>query len=67
MKLDALEFLADDGHGAIIFETTAERKGRTLRVTSAYAVKFDDQGKQKEGWYCVSDQVAWDRFWADES
>lgn len=52
------------GMGVAIFRATAQREGMSLDVTVACAVKFDDQGKQQEGWYGVIDQTAWDDFYA---
>jgi uncharacterized protein len=63
MKLEGVDYLADDGHGVAIFDSTTTRGDKTCNVSLAYAATFDSDGKQKEGWFLVNDQVGWDEFW----
>ena len=63
IRFEPLDLLADNGHGAAIFRATGERDGKPMETTVAYAVSFEADGRQKEGWFLVSDQQAWDEFY----
>jgi uncharacterized protein len=64
MRLEPLEILANDWHGAAFLRVTAERKGRRLESVVADAFRFDDQGQIVEFWASNANQAAIDEFWA---
>jgi ketosteroid isomerase-like protein len=64
MRLQPLEVLANDRHGAAFLRVTAERDGRRLDSVVADAFRFDDQGRIVEFWASNSNQAAIDEFWA---
>ena len=63
MRLEPLELLADDRHGAAFLRVTAERDGRRLDVTLADAFRFDADGRIVEFWAHANNQSAIDEFW----
>jgi ketosteroid isomerase-like protein len=64
MHNEIIDVLADDGHAVVIFNTASERDGKRFETIFTYAAKLDAEGKQKEGWFIVSDQNGWDEFWS---
>lgn len=67
MRLDPLEVMANDRHGAAFLRVTAERDGRRLDVVMADAFRFDDRGRIAEFWAHATDQAAIDEFWGGGS
>jgi uncharacterized protein len=66
MRLEPLEVLANDRHGAAFLRVTAERGGRRLDVVVADAFRFDADGRIEEFWAHATDQAAIDEFWSAE-
>lgn len=64
MRLEPLEVLANDRHGAAFLHVTAERRGRQLDVVVADAFRFDEDGRIREFWAHATDQRAVDEFWS---
>jgi ketosteroid isomerase-like protein len=64
MKLDTLEVLADERHGAAFLRVTAERNGRRLDTVVADAFRFDEAGRIVEFWAHSADQTAINQFWS---
>ena len=64
MRLEPLEVLANDRHGAAFMRVTADRGGRRLETVVADAFRFDDQGRIVEFWASNANQAAIDEFWA---
>lgn len=64
MRLEPLEILANDRHGAAFLRVTADRDGRRLETVVADAFRFDDAGRIVEFWASNSNQAAIDEFWA---
>jgi ketosteroid isomerase-like protein len=64
MRLEPLEILANERHGAAFLRVTADRDGRRLETVVADAFRFDDQGRIVEFWASNSNQAAIDEFWA---
>ena len=64
MRLEPLELLANDRHGAAFMRVTAERDGRRLETVVADAFRFDDDGRIVEFWAANANQAAIDAFWA---
>jgi uncharacterized protein len=64
MRLEPLEVIANDRHGAAFLRVTAERDGRRLDSVVADAFRFDDQGRIVEFWASNANQAAIDEFWA---
>jgi len=64
MRLERLEVLADERHGAAFLRVTAEREGRHLDTVVADAFRFDEHGRIVEFWAHSADQAAIDRFWS---
>jgi ketosteroid isomerase-like protein len=64
MRLETLEVLANDRHGAAFLRVTAERDGRRLETVVADAFRFDDDGRIVEFWASNANQAAIDEFWA---
>ncbi|HEV8281319.1 MAG TPA: nuclear transport factor 2 family protein [Candidatus Limnocylindrales bacterium] len=64
MRLEPLEILANDRHGAAFMRVTADRGERRLETVVADAFRFDDDGRIVEFWASNSDQAAIDEFWA---
>jgi uncharacterized protein len=64
MRLEPLEILANDRHGAAFLRVTADRDGRQLETVVADAFRFDDAGRIVEFWASNSNQAAIDEFWA---
>ena len=64
MRLERLEVLATDRHGAAFLRVTAERDGRALDVVVADAFCFDEDGRIEEFWAHATDQAAIDEFWS---
>lgn len=63
LRLEPLEVLANDTRGAAFLRVTGSRGGRTLDVTMAEALEFDDAGRIREFWAHATDQAAIDEFW----
>jgi ketosteroid isomerase-like protein len=68
MKLETLEILANERHGAAFLRVTADREGRRLETVAADAFRFDEEGRIAEFWASNADQASIDAFWgqADE-
>ena len=64
MRLEPLEVLANDRHGAAFLRVTADRQGRRLDVVVADAFRFDEDGRILEFWAHATDQGAIDAFWS---
>lgn len=64
MRLERLEVLANDRHGAAFLRVTADRDGRRLETVVADAFRFDDEGRIVEFWASNANQAAVDAFWA---
>jgi ketosteroid isomerase-like protein len=64
MRLEPLEVLANDRHGAAFLRVTADRDGRRLETVVADAFRFDEEGRIVEFWASNSNQAAIDEFWA---
>jgi uncharacterized protein len=64
MRLEPLEVIANDRHGAAFLRVTAGRDGRRLETVVADAFRFDDAGRIVEFWASNSNQAAIDEFWA---
>ena len=64
MRLEPLEVIANDRHGAAFLRVAAERDGRRLDSVVAAAFRFDDQGRIVEFWASNANQAAIDEFWA---
>ncbi len=64
MKLETLEVLADERHGAAFLRVTAERNGRRLDTVVADAFRFDEAGRIVEFWAHSADQTAINQFWS---
>ena len=60
---ESVDILAGEGHGAAVFTVTAERDGRAVGTSAAYAVRFDHHGRLQEGWFFVSDHSAWQQIY----
>lgn len=57
------DVLANDEHGAVLVEVTAERGGKTVQARDAHVMHLED-GQLKEFWTHPGDQTAWDEFWS---
>jgi ketosteroid isomerase-like protein len=64
MRLEPLEVLANERHGAAFLRVTAERQARSLDVVVADAFRFDADGRIREFWAHANDQSAIDAFWS---
>ena len=64
MRLEPLEVIANDRHGAAFLRVKAERDGLRLDSVVADAFRFDDQGRIAEFWASNANQAAIDEFWA---
>jgi hypothetical protein len=64
MRLEPLEVLANERHGAAFLRVTAERQGRRLDVVVSDAFRFDPDGRILEFWAHANDQAAIDDFWS---
>lgn len=64
MRLEPLEVLANERHGAAFLRVTAERQGRRLEVVVADAFLFDADARIEEFWAHATDQTAIDEFWS---
>ena len=64
LRLEPVELMADDGHGAAFLRVTAARGERRLDVTMAEAFRFDEDGRIIEFWAHATDQAAIDAFWS---
>ncbi len=60
------DLLAGDRYGAAVLmgSATRARDGATIDMKTAFAFRFDDEGRWKEVWYLPADQAAWDDFWS---
>lgn len=66
MRLEPLEVLANERHGAAFLSVTAERHGRRLDAVLADAFRFAADGRIEEFWAHSADQPAIDEFWEEE-
>lgn len=64
MRLEPLEVVANDRHGAAFLRVTAERDGRRMDTVVADAFRFTDDGRIAEFWASNANQAAVDAFWA---
>ena len=64
MRLEPLEVMANEQHGAAFLRVTAERQGRRLDTVVADAFRFGDDGRIDEFWAHSAAQDAIDEFWA---
>lgn len=64
IKLDRIEVLANDRHGAAFLRVTGDRQGHRLDTVMAEAFTFDDAGRIAEYFATPNDQAAIDRFWS---
>ena len=63
LRLEPVELMADDRHGAAFLRVTAARGEKRLDVTMAEAFRFDEDGRITEFWAHATDQAAIDAFW----
>ena len=64
LRLEPVELMADDRHGAAFLRVTAARGEKRLDVTMAEAFRFDEDGRITEFWAHATDQAAIDAFWS---
>ena len=64
MRLEPLEILASDRHGAAFLRVTAARGGKRMDTVVADAFRFDDDGRIVEFWAHSADQPSIDEFWS---
>jgi ketosteroid isomerase-like protein len=64
LRLEPVELMADDRHGAAFLRVTATRGEKRLDVTMAEAFRFDEDGRITEFWAHATDQGAIDAFWS---
>ena len=64
LRLEPVELVADDRHGAAFLRVTAARAEKRLDVTMAEAFRFDEDGRITEFWAHATDQAAIDAFWS---
>ncbi len=64
MRLERLEILANERHGAAFLRVTAERGGKRLETVAADAFRFDDDGRIAEFWASNANQAQIDEFWS---
>ena len=64
LRLEPLEVLANERHGAAFLRVTAERQGRRLDTVVADAFRFGEDGRILEFWAHSADQPAVDQFWS---
>jgi hypothetical protein len=64
MRLEPIELLSNDEHGAAFLHVTADRHDEHLDVTMAEAFRFDGDGQICEFWAHATDQDAVNRFWS---
>jgi ketosteroid isomerase-like protein len=64
LRLEPVELMADDRHGAAFLHVTAARREKQLDVTMAEAFRFDEDGRITEFWAHATDQAAIDAFWS---
>lgn len=64
MKLETLEVLANERHGAAFLRVTANRQARRLDTVVADAFRFDEDGRIAEFWAHSADQSAINDFWS---
>ena len=64
MRLELLEIMANERHGAAFLRVTADREGRRLDTVVADAFRFAEDGRIQEFWAHSADQSAIDEFWA---
>ena len=64
MRLEPLEVMANDRHGAAFLRVTGERQARRLDIVVADAFRFDEGGRIAEFWAHATDQAAIDEFWS---
>jgi ketosteroid isomerase-like protein len=63
LRLEPIELMADDRHGAAFLRVSAARGEKRLDVTMAEAFRFDEDGRISEFWAHATDQAAIDAFW----
>jgi ketosteroid isomerase-like protein len=64
MRLEPLEVIANDRHGAAFLRVTAERNGKRLDSVVADAFRFDPAGRIVEFWAANANQAGIDEFWS---
>ena len=64
MRLEPVELMANDRHGAAFLRVTATRQGRQLDTVVADAFRFDEDGRIVEFWACNANQDSIDQFWS---
>lgn len=64
MRLQPLEVIANERHGAAFLRVTAERNGKRLDSVVADAFRFDENGRIVEFWAANANQSAIDEFWS---
>ena len=64
MRLQPLEVIANERHGAAFLRVTAERNGKRLDAVVADAFRFDENGRIVEFWAANAHQSAIDEFWS---
>jgi uncharacterized protein len=64
MRLEPIEVVANDRHGAAFLRVTAERQGRRLDTLVADAFAFDEAGRIVEFWACNANQDSINAFWS---
>jgi ketosteroid isomerase-like protein len=66
LRLEPIEVLANDQHGAAFLRVTGERGDQHLDVTMAEAFHLDGEGRIREFWAHATDEDAINRFWGLE-
>ena len=64
LKLEPLEVIASDAHGAVFLRVSGDRDGKHLDAVMAEALTFDAQGRVTEFFAVANDQAAIDDFWS---
>lgn len=64
MRLEPVELIANDRHGAAFLRVTATRQGRQLDTVVADAFRFDEDGRIVEFWACNANQDSINQFWS---
>lgn len=62
-KISLHDVLANDEHAVSLFESSAQREGKSL-TSRGILVQHIEGGKVKEGWLHPDDQYAIDEFWS---
>lgn len=69
MRMSVKEVFADDVHGVVLVDITAERDGKSMLLREVNLFHFDEDGKATEFWGIpvMGDPAIMDEFWSDLS